>query len=182
MNKIEQKKISKRLSYVLRHDPASIGVELDDAGWIGVDTLLSALGVAGRRVTHEKLSIVVADSDKQRFEFSEDRTRIRARQGHSVEVDLGYKPAVPPDVLFHGTARHNVESINDTGLSKGKRHHVHMSTDKQTMLDVGGRHGKPILVSIDAKAMHEAGHEFFVTGNNVWLTEHVPPEFLSILD
>jgi putative RNA 2'-phosphotransferase len=126
------------------------------------------------------LEEVVAESDKQRFELNADGTQIRARQGHSVDVDLGYEPAVPPSVLYHGTARHNLDSIFQAGLSKGRRHHVHLSTNKQTMIQVATRHGQPVVLAIDAKRMAVDGHAFFVTGNHVWLTEHVPPQYLSI--
>ncbi|MEZ6190579.1 MAG: RNA 2'-phosphotransferase [Phycisphaerales bacterium] len=178
MNANELKEVSKSMSYVLRHRPDSIGIELGPNGWITVDELLQAFARNGKSYSRELIEQVVADNDKQRFEFSEDRSRIRARQGHSVEIDLGYEPAVPPDVLYHGTATRNLDSILEKGLSKGKRHHVHMSTDKQTMLAVAMRHGKPVLLEIDAKRMHQDGHEFFVTGNSVWLTDNVPTKYL----
>jgi putative RNA 2'-phosphotransferase len=127
------------------------------------------------------LERVVAENDKQRFEFSEDGLRIRARQGHSTEVELGYEPATPPDVLYHGTATRHLDSILQHGLVKGRRHHVHMSTNKETMIQVGMRHGKPVLLSIDAKRMLADGHTFYVTGNHVWLTDHVPPEYLTAI-
>lgn len=175
-----RKRISKRLSYVLRHRPDSIGLELQQGGWLAVEQLLAALGQHGKLVTREMLDSAVAKNDKQRFEFSEDLLRIRARQGHSTEVDLGYEPATPPDVLYHGTATRNLDSIFEQGLLKGRRHHVHMSTNRTTMVQVAMRHGKPVLLSIDARQMLAAGHEFLVTGNQVWLTEHVPPKYLTI--
>jgi putative RNA 2'-phosphotransferase len=181
MDQQEQKNISKRLSYVLRHRPDSVGLELENGGWVGVDDLLAALARSGKAVSRPVLERVVAENDKQRFEFSEDSLRIRARQGHSAEVDLGYQPATPPDALFHGTATHRLDSILRQGLVKGRRHHVHMSTDKETMIAVAIRHGKPVLLSIDARRMHADGHEFFVTGNHVWLTDHVPPEYLTTI-
>jgi len=179
MDKQALKKISKRLSYVLRHRPDSVGLELEEGGWLRVDDLLAALASNGKSVSQPVLEQVVAENDKQRFEFSEDRLRIRARQGHSAEVDLGYEPAEPPDVLFHGTATRNLDSIFEQGLVKGRRHHVHLSTNKETMIAVATRHGKPVLLSIDAKRMIADGHEFFVTGNDVWLTDHVPPHYLA---
>lgn len=147
---------------------------------MGVDQLLAALAQSGKRVSPEVLDEVVRDNDKQRFEFSEDRQRIRARQGHSTEVDLGYQPADPPELLYHGTATRYLDSIMAEGLVKGRRHHVHLSTNRETMLQVGARHGKPVVLSVAAQQMVAAGHEFFVTGNQVWLTEHVPPEFLGV--
>lgn len=182
MDKQSLKKISKRFSYVLRHRPDSVGLELGEGGWVRVDDLLAALASNGKAVSRPVLEQVVAENDKQRFEFSEDGLRIRARQGHSAEVDLGYEPATPPDVLFHGTATRNLDSILEGGLVKGRRHHVHMSINKETMIDVAKRHGKPVLLSIDAKRMLADGHEFFVTGNDVWLTDHVPPGYLSVVE
>lgn len=181
MDEKDLKKVSKSLSYVLRHRPESVGLELGSGGWVGVDELVAAFQTAGKSMSRELLETVVANNDKQRFEFSEDLSMIRARQGHSARVDLGYQPATPPEVLYHGTATKNLESILQQGLVKGRRHHVHMSTNQKTMLAVAQRHGKPVLLAIDAKQMHADGHEFFVTGNDVWLTEHVPVEYLEVI-
>jgi putative RNA 2'-phosphotransferase len=178
MDKESLKKISKNLSYVLRHRPDTIGIELAEGGWVGVDELLTALKRSGKAISIEVLEVVVAENDKQRFEFSADRSRIRARQGHSTEVDLGYEPATPPEVLYHGTATKNLDSIFKDGLIKGRRHHVHLSTNQETMIQVAMRHGKPAVLAIYAQQMVSSGHEFFVTGNHVWLTDHVPPEYL----
>lgn len=180
MNAEKRKRISKGLSYVLRHQPDSVGLELTEGGWIEVETLIRAFNESGKPLTLEVLHEVVAENDKQRFEFSDDQLRIRARQGHSVDVDLGYEPATPPDWLFHGTATRNLDSIFATGLNKGNRHHVHLSTNKQTMLQVGQRHGKPVVLAVDAAKMLSDGYQFFVTGNQVWLTEEVPPQYLSV--
>jgi putative RNA 2'-phosphotransferase len=180
MDTASLKRVSKSLSYVLRHRPDSIGLVLGDGGWVAVDDLLSAFKRSGKPFSRELLEAVVAENDKQRFEFSDDGTQIRARQGHSAKVDLGYEPATPPDVLFHGTATKNLDSIFQSGLIKGRRHHVHMSTNRETMLQVAMRHGKPVVLAIDAKQMSADGHEFFVTGNHVWLTEHVPPKYIQI--
>lgn len=174
------KPISKSLSYVLRHRPDSVGLELDTGGWTTVETLLHAFKKAGKNLSVEILKEVVTQNDKQRFEFSDDGLRIRARQGHSVEVELGYEPAIPPSVLYHGTATRNLDSILAQGLLKGRRHHVHLSTNKETMIQVAMRHGKPVLLVVQSAQMHAAGHEFFVTGNNVWLTDHVPSQFISV--
>lgn len=182
MDAASLKRISKQLSYVLRHRPDSVGIELEPGGWVAVDVLMDALARNGRPCSREVVEQVVAENDKQRFEFSEDGNHIRARQGHSVEIELGYASATPPDVLYHGTATRNVESILELGLVKGRRHHVHMSTNRETMLAVGRRHGTPVMVTIDARQMHEDGHEFFVTGNDVWLTDHVPPNYLRVVD
>ena len=179
MSSSNLKQISKSLSYVLRHRPDSIGVDLEANGWIAVDTLLAAFQTHGQDIPHDVLDRVVAENDKQRFEFNDDRSCIRARQGHSVEVDLGYEQAIPPDTLYHGAAIHNLDSIFKSGLLKGKRHHVHLSTNQETMLRVGMRHGKPVLLSIKSQKMYIDGHQFFLTGNDVWLTDHVPPEYIS---
>ncbi len=174
------KKISKRLSYVLRHAPQTIDLELEENGWVQVDLLLRQFAKNGVKVDREKLNEVVGTNDKQRFEFSEDGSRIRARQGHSVEVDLGYEAKEPPEFLWHGTAERNLKSISVNGLHKASRHHIHMSENRELMLEVGRRHGKATLVKIDALNMHKAGHEFFLTDNAVWLTDVVPVEFLTL--
>lgn len=181
MNADKLKSVSKRMSYILRHRPDSVGLELGPGGWVGVDLLLVGLNQTGKAVTREVLEQVVAENDKQRFEFSDDGTQIRARQGHSTPVDLQYDPAVPPDVLYHGTATRFLESIRLQGLIKGKRHHVHLSAERATALAVGSRHGKPVILEIDTSKMQADGHRFFVTENRVWLTEQVPPHFLNEL-
>ena len=182
MNSEQRKRISKNLSYVLRHRPASIAIELEAGGWVEVATLREAWSRQGQPLPWETLQEVVTTNDKQRFEFSPDGLRIRARQGHSTEVELGYEPKAPPDVLYHGTARHNLDSIFETGLNKGRRHHVHLSTNRQTMIQVGMRHGQPVVLAVAAARMLADGHEFFVTGNQVWLTDHVPPQYLSVAE
>ncbi len=181
MNTKDLKQISKSLSYVLRHRPDSIGITLEPEGWIAVSELLDAFARNGQVYSRALIEQVVAENTKQRFEFDDEGQRIRARQGHSVDIDLGYETTTPPDTLYHGTATRNLDSILKQGLLKGARHHVHLSTDKDTMLAVAMRHGKPVLLSIDARRMHEDKHQFFVTGNQVWLTDHVPPQYLTVL-
>lgn len=172
-------RISKFLSYVLRHRPDEIGIKLDPQGWVAIDVLLAAAGEHGNRITHAELDDVVQNNNKQRFAISEDGTRIRASQGHSTAVDLGYAPSSPPDILFHGTAARNLESIRAQGLLKGNRHHVHLSLDSTTATQVGSRHGSPVVLIIRAGDMSAAGHEFFLSANGVWLTEHVPNAFID---
>lgn len=172
-------KNSKFLALVLRHDPGKIGVELDDAGWVSVDVLLAAIKARGRQFDRAQLDQVVAQNDKKRFEFDESGTRIRASQGHSIPVDLGYVPVEPPEALYHGTATRFLESIFGEGLRPGNRHHVHLSADAETAVKVGTRHGKPAVLVVAAARMRADGHEFFVSTNGVWLTEHVPAEYLS---
>ncbi len=182
MNTKLQTKISKRLSLILRHKPESIGITLDENGWTDVDDLLEALNRNGARLTLEILETIVAENPKKRFEFDGSRTLIRARQGHSIEIDLGYNATTPPDLLYHGTAERFLESILSEGLTKQQRHHVHMSTDIPLMLEVARRRGKAALLEINAKQMQQDGHEFFVTENKVWLTDHVPTQYLTQKD
>jgi putative RNA 2'-phosphotransferase len=170
---------SKFLSLVLRHQPEKIGITLDAAGWVSVRELLDACGRHGVALTREQLDEVVATSDKKRFAFSDDALRIRANQGHSVEVELGYTPLAPPDVLFHGTVDRFLASIHEKGLIKGERHHVHLSADEETAAKVGQRRGKPVILKINAAKMHGAGHVFYRSENGVWLTDHVPAEFIE---
>ena len=179
MNPTKTKRISKFLSLVLRHNPSEIGIELDQSGWVDVDELLTAMSRNGRSLSRDQLDHVVESNDKQRFSFSDDGNRIRAKQGHSIEVDLGYQASEPPETLCHGTPSKFVSIIRQTGLKKMKRHHVHMHADQKLATDVGGRRGKPVLLVVRSKAMHDAGFEFFVTENEVWLTDHVPPEFIE---
>ena len=173
------KKKSRFLSLVLRHEPHAAGVELDEAGWVAVDELLAGCARAGVPITGDELREIVRASDKQRFALSDDGSRIRANQGHSVEVELGYTPAEPPAVLWHGTAERYVGAIREQGLHRGARHHVHLSETEETASAVGRRHGKLVLIRVDAGRMHGDGIPFFRTPNGVWLTDHVPAEYLS---
>lgn len=166
---------SKFLSLVLRHQPEVVGIALDSSGWVDVEELLAACAKHGRRITPEQLRHVVESSDKKRFAFSEDGKRIRASQGHSVEVELGYEPAEPPEILFHGTAERFLDSIRTQGLTRQARHHVHLSETAQTATAVGHRHGKPVVLRIKSGEMHRRGVEFFRSANGVWLVDAVPP-------
>jgi len=164
------KEYSKFLSLVLRHDPAKIGLELDEAGWADVKTLLKNAGVhkRARGLSREIMDEVVATNNKKRFEYSKDGTKIRARQGHSVQVALGDAPAEPPACLYHGTPTKFVVPIKSGGLLKMARHAVH----------VGQRRGKPVIVKVEAKKMHDDGFKFYLTENDVWYTDHVPTDYL----
>jgi len=170
--------MSKFLSFVLRHRPQSICITLDCAGWTDVAELLEALARSGRSLSMQALESIVETSDKRRFVFNADRSRIRAHQGHTIPVDLGLEPVAPPAILYHGTASRFLAGIQQNGLSKRRRHHVHLHTDRTVALAVGKRRGEVALLSIDAAAMHGRGHAFYVTENNVWLTDYVPPEFI----
>jgi putative RNA 2'-phosphotransferase len=175
-------KTSKFLSLVLRHQPEKIGIQLDESGWVSVDELLRASNRHGVALTREDLDDIVSTNSKQRFAFSDDGQRIRANQGHSVEVDLGYTPLQPPPTLFHGTARRFVSSIRESGLLKGARHHVHLSPDVETAELVGKRRPPFVVLTIDAESMHRDGHPFYQSANGVWLTEHVPAAYITFPD
>ncbi len=179
MTKDRPTRVSKFLSLVLRHEPQKIGIELDEAGWVDVQKLLDALATHNFPITLEELNQVVETSDKNRFAFSEDHTRIRASQGHSVEVELGYQPATPPEILYHGTVDRFLDSIRKSGLIKGQRHHVHLSPDTETATKVGDRRGKALILTINAAAMNKAGLLFYISANGVWLTDKVPPQFIE---
>lgn len=179
MNNDRQKKISKFLSLVLRHEPQTIGITLGEAGWVDTNVLLEALARHGRGITLDELRLVVENNDKKRFAFNEDQSRIRASQGHSLEVDLGYTPVQPPEYLYHGTTDRFVEAIRATGLQRRDRHHVHLSAQTDTAVSVGSRHGKPVLLTVHAASMHRAGRAFYLSANGVWLTDEVPPEFID---
>jgi putative RNA 2'-phosphotransferase len=173
-------RVSKRLSFVLRHRPDSVGLTLDDAGWVGVDDLLGALARSGTRLTRAELDAVVAGNDKQRFAFDDSGTRIRASQGHSVAVALGYRTETPPDVLFHGTVQRFLAGILAEGLRPRNRHAVHLSPDVATASAVGGRRGRPVVLRVDAAAMAADGFSFTRSANGVWLTDAVPARYLQI--
>ena len=170
---------SKFLSLVLRHKPEIIGIELDAQGWISISELLRALSNSTFPLSFTELQEVVRSNDKQRFSFSPDGSRIRASQGHSLTVDLGYERATPPTILFHGTADRFLASIRQQGLRKGSRHHVHLSAETEIALSVGQRYSKPVVLSIASEQMNKDGHLFFRSTNGVWLTECVPVEYIE---
>ncbi|MGX1322942.1 putative RNA 2'-phosphotransferase [Bradyrhizobium sp. USDA 377] len=176
---INDTQLSKFLSLVLRHQPDAIGLVLDSQGWAGIDDLVAKANAAGTKFGRDDLLRVVAESDKKRFSLSADTDRIRAAQGHSVSVELGLAAQEPPSVLYHGTATRFVEAILSEGLKPQARQQVHLSSDEATAQRVGQRHGKPHIFKVDAGSMHAKGFEFFRADNGVWLTDHVPPEFLA---
>jgi putative RNA 2'-phosphotransferase len=174
-------RLSKFLSKHLRHDPRGLGLTLGEGGWVEVSALLDGASRKGVGMTRPQLDEIVARNNKQRFSFDESGTRIRANQGHSVEVDLQLTPQEPPSTLYHGTPERSVEVILQDGLRKMKRHHVHLSLDVATATNVGARRGRPVILEVDAAAMHAAGFEFFRSDNGVWLVERVPAEFIRRL-
>jgi putative RNA 2'-phosphotransferase len=172
-------RLSKFLSLVLRHEPHAIGITLDREGWVGVDELLAKAAAKGTAMTRAELDHVVTTNEKKRFTFSSDGARIRAAQGHSVSVELGLTPKVPPALLFHGTAEKSLAAIMAEGLQPRARRHVHLSGDEATAVAVGKRHGKPVVLSVAAGTMHGDGTQFWQADNGVWLTDAVPPRYLT---
>ncbi len=174
------KHISKLMSLVLRHAPATIGATLDAQGWADVNQLLARAAQHGTPVSRAQLDAVVRSSDKQRFAFSDDGTRIRANQGHSLTtVDLRLEAAEPPALLYHGTASRFVDAIRAQGLRPGARQHVHLSREQGSATTVGARHGRAVVLVVDAGAMHRQGHAFYLSANGVWLAGAVPAAFLT---
>jgi putative RNA 2'-phosphotransferase len=171
---------SKFLSLVLRHKPEEIGLQLDQRGWVRIDDLLRKLKKANRKLSRDELIQLVENNDKKRFTLSEDGLRIRAAQGHSVNVDLGLEPQCPPDELYHGTASANLDAIFSGGLNPGRRHQVHLSLDSDTVERVGQRHGKPVVLRVEARRMFEDGFLFYCADNGVWLTDKVPADYLGL--
>lgn len=169
---------SKFLSRVLRHDPGAIGIVLDEGGWVDVDELIAASARAGRRFSRAELDHVVANNNKKRFAYSDDGRRIRASQGHSVDVELGLASAEPPEVLYHGTASTTLPVVLREGLKPMSRRDVHLSADVETAVRVGSRHGRPVVLVVDAAALAADGHIFRVSANGVWLTDRVPASHL----
>ena len=172
----ELKKASKFLSFILRHCPEDI--ELDGNGWANISEIIDKSS-AQITLSKELIEEVVYTSDKQRFKLSEEGLRIRANQGHSINVNLDLKPSHPPEELYHGTATRFLESIMKEGLKSGQRKHVHLSTDIDTARSVGQRYGKPTILKVDSGNMYKQGFTFYLSDNNIWLTEHVPTEYIN---
>jgi putative RNA 2'-phosphotransferase len=170
--------VSKYLSRHLRHQPDRIGLALDAGGWVEIDALLAAAAAHGFPISRAEFDHAVAANDKRRFAV--DGTRVRASQGHTVEVDLGLEPAIPPPFLYHGTVAGNLEAIRAEGLRPMARHDVHLSADRETATRVGARRGRPVILMVDSGAMHRDGHLFQVSANGVWLTRAVPPAYLRL--
>ena len=171
-------KDSKFLSYTLRHSPSAIDLTLDKNGWVPIEELLSACARHGRKLTLEQLMRIVTDNDKLRFVISQDGLRIRASHGHSVAVDLALPESVPPEILFHGTAKRTLAAILTEGIRPGKRIYVHLSPDEETAVEVGKRHGPPVVLRVRAGEMQRDGFRFLISGSGIWLTQWVPAEYL----
>ena len=179
MNKNQQKRISKLMSLALRHQPDVIGIELDNEGWVETQDLINGINKKGIDLNINTLRIVIAENDKKRFTFNDDESKIRASQGHSINIDLKLDPVEPPTVLYHGTVSKFMASIKEKGLIKGTRQHVHLSQEKETATNVGSRRGTPIILVVNTYKMHQAGFDFYQSKNGVWLTNEVPSEFIE---
>ncbi|MDQ0651382.1 RNA 2'-phosphotransferase [Pseudomonas cedrina] len=183
MNTTQLNETSKFLSYVLRHEPQAIGLQLDNEGWADIESLVAGAAKAGRALDISLIQAVVSSIDKKRFSISDDGLRIRAVQGHSTpSVSLQHIEREPPEFLYHGTATRFLESIRQQGLIAGSRHHVHLSQDIPTAIAVGQRHGKPVVLKIEALRMYQKDFKFFQAENGVWLTNHVPIGFIYQID
>ena len=179
MKEKDRNTISKFLSLILRHSPETIGLQLDENGWADVEELMSKCAKGGRAFSRAELDEVVALNDKQRFAFNEDKTKIRANQGHSVEVELQLEARLPPELLYHGTVDRFLADIRTEGLKKMNRHHVHLSADKPTAEKVGSRRGEAVILTVRSGEMSRDGFVFFLSGNGVWLTELVPEKYID---
>lgn len=176
---IDHVSTSKFLSLVLRHKPEEIGLSLDENGWTDLDELIRLANGKGKKLSRSLVEEVVANSDKQRFALDPSGTRIRANQGHSVQVALELSPQQPPETLFHGTATRFLDAIRTSGLLKMQRHHVHLSADQVTATSVGQRHGRVVILTVRAGDMWRDGHTFYRSANGVWLTDAVPTAFID---
>jgi len=179
ISKNQKVKLSKFLSLILRHQPELIDVNLDDHGWLDISVLISNSKIKGVNLDLETIKEIVVTNSKKRFSLNEDCTKIRANQGHSINVDVQLKKHIPPEFLYHGTAQKFKALIIEKGIQKMSRQHVHLSIDVQTAKNIGQRHGKPVVLKILAKKMYQEGFEFFISENKVWLTEHVPTRFIT---
>ncbi len=175
--------LSRFISLILRHKPDTVGLSLDRQGYVSIDALIEAINSKSNFfIDVSMLDFIVRTDNKKRYSYSSDGTMIRANQGHSVNVDLGLKECTPPRVLYHGTGKKYLESILREGLKSKSRIHVHLSSDKDTAVDVGKRHGKPVVLKVEAGLMYSKGYKFYLSENGVWLCDSVPVEYISVLD
>ena len=179
---IDDVSISKFLSFILRHNPDSIHLQLDKHGWASIDEFIeNAKKYAHKDITYDMIEHIVNHNDKQRFALSADGEKIRANQGHSIHIDLGLTPIIPPDVLYHGTAIRFYEAIMAQGIKPMNRQYVHLSETEETAINVGSRHGKPIVLKILSSEMRQDGFIFYKSENGVWLTNRVPKNYIRPL-
>lgn len=168
------------ISLVLRHHPDAAGIQLDEHGWANVDELISGINHTGRKIDMEVLEEIVRTDNKQRYSFNEDKTLIRANQGHSVPVDVELEEQEPPQFLYHGTADRFLDSIMREGLKPMSRLYVHLSRDIETAEKVGGRHGKPVVLKVSSGEMYQDGIRFYLSKNGVWLTKKVDQKYIEM--
>lgn len=178
MNEKEVVKKSKFLSLILRHKPEEIGLILDEHGWADINELIDKAQKKGTKINLEEIKYIVENNDKKRFTFNDDFSKIRANQGHSIEVDLELQETEPPEFLFHGTAEKSIEGILKSGIKTMQRNHVHLSKDNETAEKVGQRHGKPVILKIKSGEMYKDGLKFYISKNGVWLTEYIDPKYI----
>ena len=176
MGKLE--KLSVFISLILRHKPETIGIQLDEHGWANVDELISGISSTGRKIDMEILEEIVRADNKQRYSFNENKTLIRANQGHSIPVDVELKEQQPPQILYHGTASRFLDSIMQEGLKPMSRLYVHLSSDMETAMKVGKRHGEPVVLKINSEEMCNDGIKFYLSENGVWLAKSVAKKYI----
>ena len=179
MNSKQLNNTSKFISLLLRHQPETIGLQLDENGWALVSELITKMDEHQHSIDQNILETIVTTSDKQRFIFNEDKTKIRANQGHSIAVDLNLKEMIPPAILYHGTVSQFISLIKNEGLKKMSRQHVHLSADYETAVKVGSRRGEAIILQINANEMYKENYKFYQSENGVWLSDHIPSKFIS---
>ncbi len=174
-------KLSVFISLVLRHKPDAVGIQLDEHGWANVNELIEGINNTGRTIDMDVLEEIVRTDNKQRYSFNEDRTLIRANQGHSIPVDVELEEKQPPQYLYHGTADRFMDSIMAEGLKPMSRLYVHLSKDKETAVKVGKRHGSPVVIKIKAEEMWKDGIKLYLSQNGVWLTKYVDKKYIEIV-
>lgn len=175
-------KLSVFISLVLRHKPEATKITLDEHGWANVEELLRGINETGRKISMEILEDIVATDNKQRYSFNEDKTLIRANQGHSIPVDVELKEQNPPEILYHGTATRFLNSILNDGLKPMSRLYVHLSKDIETAWKVGKRHGDPVILKTNSRDMYKDGYKFYLSENGVWLTEKVDVKYFEVMN
>ncbi|MDV9617784.1 RNA 2'-phosphotransferase [Clostridioides difficile] len=175
-------KLSIFISLILRHKPEIIGIKLDDYGYADVNELIEKINNTGRNINIEILEQIVKEDNKQRYSFNDDRSKIRANQGHSINVNVELRELEPPKYLYHGTATRFLDNIKNEGIIKQSRLYVHLSRDIDTAIKVGKRHGTPVILKINTGKMYENGYKFYLSENNVWLCEYIPFKYVEIFE
>lgn len=174
--------IGRFISLILRHHPESAGITLDEHGWADTDILTEKAAKKFHGFTFADLERIVRENNKQRYSFNEDKTKIRANQGHSIAVNMEFTSVTPPDVLYHGTGEKSIDGILSNGIQKMSRQYVHLSADCETAVNVGKRHGKPVVLQIAANKMFNDGYRFYLSENKVWLTDFVPAKYIEVIN